>query len=394
MASTYDAFGELTEGIIQRLTVRPTSIKAAEMEIVDGYTPTGQGNNFTQREFFAAAGTWTAPADMDIQIVLIGGGDGGERGQNGQNGAGGLAPGYQTDERQMDFNFEPSIDDPANILQKWYWKSQPTVPGGAAGTPGKSGKILVINLHVTAGQTVTITPGVGGAGGYVTTQGEVAPVPGTATTAVIGSRTYTSDNGVSSDYGFYDALGDESFALPGEPGHDGGEGGRGDAVGPDYCQGGNGFSGGSVGEYAGGAGGVGKIFDYPGYSTYQNDYIYASGGAGGGAAWGSPGNPGGDGREFAPYTYRGGVPGDGANAVAPDVPTYGSGGGGGNGGGSGGNCSGCSAGHYEAETGPIVLFFGYGSWVSGSVPEHNAGGKAGKGSHGGKGGAGCAIIYS
>lgn len=377
-----DPFSEATAAFLQKMTVKVTSIKAAQCEFIEGYTPTGQGNYYNNRVLISASGTWTAPAGVTrIRLVLVGGGSGGSGGYDGAHGEGGAA-GYGG---QMTF-INNAPDDQGYI----YANGEQGIPqGGAEGSAGSAGAVFILDLNIENGETFSFNIGSAGAGGAANGGAGTA---GTKTSVISDSITGDSDDGTILPSGFLDPFTLEVYGAPGEVGHAGGNGGQTD-IGSLYSSFGmDGYPGGSSGEYAGGAGGIGQHADAgdvdpnwpyaPGYV-----YFYVSGGGGGGAAHGSDGEAGGAGEWVVTESYssdypQGGKGGDGADASTPITPNYGGGGGGGNGGGAGGNAGGSRSmsdfemirnGRYR----PVV----------------NNGGEGGKGSPGGNGGAGCAIIY-
>ena len=377
IVSTMDAFGDSIKAIIKKMNVRPTSVKAADVELIDGYVPGDNGNNYTHRVLIESNGTWTVPADVNrIRIVLIGGGQGGTGGQGGEGGYGG------------DTNYSGYLKWYRNsvgsyVSRGFFYNTAQQIPlGGAGASGGAGGKVIVYDKAVSAGESISVTIGTGGAGGAGGTGGSsdhnTAPTEGavgqygtdtTATSSSIG--TLSSANGISSS-GFYDQATGEVYATTGESGIKGGDGGRTDTATLEGDSGHDGLPGESVGENSGGAGGAGFIGTI---SLVKN--ATASGGGGGGAANGANGSNGG------PYSnpsfdldYANG--GNGANAVAPAKATYGCGGAGGNGGGGGGNGAGGSM--------PEDY------WEYDTIYPGN-GGTGGLGSSGGEGGDGCVIIY-
>lgn len=356
--SMFNPYGEASNALLSKMTVLVTSIIGANCELIEGYEPKDNGNTYSQREMFTASGTFTVPAGVkDLMIVLIGGGQGGQGGYNGQNGHG-------------DSNEISQFT--SGSTRGWKFNTtQVAALGGAGGVAGEAGKVFVKELTVNAGMQISITVGVGGAGGAV---GGGLGALGTASTANgTGIGLLTSEDGLVTS-GYFDVIAQTTYAiagLDGQAGADGGMSDKGSAVGH-YGQAGQ--RGGSVATWRGGAGGAGYIRGTSGRDTYYR----ASGGGGGGAAMGASGGAGGDGTNQGSDVY-GGDGGAGANAVVPEQPSYGNGGTGGNGGGAGGNA------------GLAQTYFDIVSPTSGFYA--GTPGVGGSGSVGSAGGNGCVIIY-
>lgn len=384
-----DAYGDDVNAYLSKMEVLVTTVKGANCELIEGYTPDYNGNNFTNRLLVDADGTWTVPDGVTmIRIVLVGGGTGGTGGYDGKRGMGGRPDPFFPTSSQF------SYDNDADLgLFAWYWNgsNQNPIPGGEAGKPGASGNILVATVAVEPGEVLTFDIGTGGTGGAKNGGTGTAGLPTSVSSSA--GWTLTSADGVPSEIGYRDVIGNITVALPGEAGHQGGSGGMADTVDLTACKGGDGLSGGSVGTWRGGKGGNGHTWDLIGGIHAKPCKISAGGG--GGAAWGADGSDGGAAEKLSNTGYgwyRSGKPGNGANAVSPDKPTYGCGGGGGNGGGSGGNCAGMT-GYYTDGTNPVDAFsIGWGDDAP-NPPAQDAGGKAGSGSVGGDGGDGCGLIY-
>lgn len=367
-----NTFGEPGQGFIVGSQAVITGFERANLKIIKGYVPTGQGNYYSHRILVTASGTVTLPEGVTkIRIVLIQGGHGGQGGYAGQHGLGGNTT-YGGDLEL--------ITDDENTGFVYANGNQAVPSGGEAGAAGEAGKIYVADLTIIAGASITVSVGAGGAGGAAE-GGEGSP--GGATTITIGTDTYTSDDGRNSQP-YVDLFTGDVMGLAGEEGHAGGAGGQTD-IGSLYSTWGlAGYPGGSVGEYSGGAAGEGVIVERRRQPPFEDltRVIHASGGGGGGAAYGRAGKPGTsgvfqEGEGYGDGLATGGAGGDGADAVAPSTPTYGCGGGGGNGGGGGGNAGGT---HIIYRTGFDEV----------GVED---GGAGGAGSAGGTGGAGVCIIY-
>ena len=356
-----DAFGDSASGIIAQMDTLISTFAKAQCKIITDYTPTGQGNYYTNRVLIDTSGTWTVPAGVTaIRIAVIGGGTGGAGGYDGEIGAGDI----------HDSEFPGDMRDV--VGDDWediFYPSQPLKKGGAGGDPGSPGKIYVMDVAVVPGEVITVACGVGGAGGA---RNGVAGSAGTATTVSSTSLgSLSSEFGVVTPHGFMDVFSGLAFGLIGSTGFAGGDGGQTDIYGLRGDNGYAGLAGGSVLTWSGGAGGSGD---------YHSDGEHASGGGGGGAAYGHSGGAGGAGSIFIDQRseVRGGNGGNGANADPPSQAYFGCGGDGGNGGGAGGNAGG-----------------GYSSLMVMGRDEVYPGnrGQAGQGSAGGAGGDGAVIIY-
>lgn len=249
---------------------------AAQMDMLAGYVPLADDDYYDMVELIDTATTWTAQADGEITVILIGGGGGGDGGGAGQDNARGSGT----------------------------WRGA----GGLGGLAGAAGKIYRTKLAVTAGQSFAVRPGAAGVGGAPGTkdgaEGEKG-TPGGATT--FGSL--SSDSGASSDVGWLNQTNGQVYARPGTDGLKGGDGGQPGSKGEDVEWEGKTYSGGfsNGGSYGGGGGA--SVSDV---------------GHGGGPGDGNP--------------YDGGPGGDGADATidGADGKNYGDAGNGGHGGGGGG----------------------------------------------------------
>ena len=375
-----DAFGDPTTAYLRRANVLITSVRGADCELVEGYVPSWGGNNYTHRIFIDQSGSGSIPAGVRaVRLIIIQGGDGGQGGYNGERGYGTLKYGRVGMLTQVG-----TLDDP--MYGYHYQGDQPVPAGGAAGDPGASGKIYIIDIETNGGEPVQYSIGRGGNGGAA---GGHAGAAGGESTVTINGVTYSSASGSRSAYGFVDMLGDAAFAMPGELGHRGGNGGT---AGITWHDGANGEG---VGHYNAGQGGKG-------YKTEEwwvpsGESIYAGGGGAGGAAWGADGGNGGDAVWFQNpetsqfYDLETGAGGTGATATAPAQPTYGCGGAGGNGGGAGGNVAGGKA--YQDLSTPYSTVWLHVSFSRDETIYDRCGGPGGAGSAGGHGGDGCVIVY-
>lgn len=330
--SIKNAFGEQETAIISKMDIISSARLAANFEAASDYTPPASGNNYTTRVQKTGSTTWSKPAGVtQMRIVLIGGGQGGQSGGNGYEGQNGAQGGAGA--------------------------------GGIGGQPGHGGNIFVKDITVpSAATTITISCGVGGAGGEAPTYTQglyeygvsgADPVDGelgTNTTITFGSTTYSSASGQPVDDGYSDVISGATFGCLGlASGQSGSHGGKSGTAAGSVTYGGTTYTGGSNGIGGGGAGG----------------------GYGGGAAVGSNGGDGMDASQGNNYWYggTGGRGGDG-QSQSKETSVLGAGGRGGHGSGGGG------AGGSGAST-----------LLSGS------GGGAGIAGTGGEGADGVAIFY-
>ena len=411
-----DAWGEAISAYMAKQEVSVTSVYGASVELIDGYTPTGGGNNYQRYKMYrreSAVKVFTVPAGCDtVRIILIQGGTGGQGGEAGHDGWGGYPPIFgDPEDGQMTFvedTHDPDHPDVTEIHSYIYGENrQQAAQGGAAGSPGANGKILVITKPVQQGDVITFTQiGQGGTGGAASANGSTGSLgtAGTHTTVKcersgVEIWTASSEDGAAVDSGFLEAFTNRVFGLPGEAGHAGGHGGTSDANNTDRANSGaKGNSGGSVGRWRAGAPGNGVVVD-AGWGFVAGANNTASGGGSGGAAWGANGGAGkaatyvkqkNDDQTWT-YTVTTGTGGDGANASKPDKPTYGQGGVGGNGGGAGGNNGGGVVRHYFDTPQGAQLLIGV-RHVQQLGKKFN-GGDGGAGSQGGDGGDGLGILY-
>lgn len=404
--SLTDAWGEPITAFLSKMEVSVTSVKAASVELVEGYFPGNNGNKFTHRVLITADGSWTVPDGVDtVRVVLIQGGTGGSGGMDGHNGWGGSPPSFgDPADGQLEIAEYPIYNaqhQEAGSGETWYYADrQQSMPGGAAGVPGASGKVLVTTNPARPGDILTFTVGAGGAGGA--SGGGLGSMGGETSVSCANAQEpweASSADGAISEVGYHDTLGGADYALPGEAGHAGGSGGMTDKQSTTAAiYGASGLNGEAVGSYSGGAGGKGAKHDWGALDLWD----VGSGGGGGGAAWGAKGGNGGnalvhiDEETGLPDYIWTGSGGKGANAVAPSKPAYGTGGGGGNGGGAGGS-TGFGTVYLTLAHSGLQLIPG----VRRRDPPYDymptddpyGGGKGGTGSAGGAGGDGVAIIY-
>lgn len=322
-----DPFGEDADGIIGSMELSASAILKASCEIVAGYTPTASGNYYEHMDVISADGVWTVPDSCKgkIRIVLIGGGDGGSIGSPGAEGG---------DATRTSFGASGE--------------------GGEPGAPGNGGKVFVITVEASSGDTFTAHIGQGGAG-------ETADSP-----AQSGGDTtfgpYSSADGYPADTGYAALIGGGVYATNGPDGQPGGKGNQWDE--------GEGYIDGPYIEYLGSTYSPGANGENGSRGSY-----YGYGGLGGGAAAGSDGGDGAGGSVDSQPFADGGDGGHGATPVkAQNGSIPGQGGGGGHGGGGGGG------------GGPA-------KGPSSSSEWQGQGGPGGSGGEGGDGASGIILIY-
>lgn len=328
-------FGEPETAFLASMDINASSFLRAACELVTGYTPVGQGNNYTHVAVLTGSGTWSIPqeARKKCRAVLLGGGNGGEAGLKGEDSCGDL---------------NNNVDPPGK--------------GGEPGAPGLGGKILSVEIDLTGMSSIAYSCGAGGKRGI---HGD------TPTQAEEGGDTtfgqYTSANGERSASGCANLFSGDIYGLTGKEGIPGGSGRHNNQT-TDEAN--------ITLEYQG------TIYTsgVNGQTVIEEDPVRCGGigGGGGGPAAGNDGGPGGNGN--ASYNNGngygdGGNGGKGANAVPPpDVSQYGNGGNGGNGGGGGGQP-------------------GEGIHSKASYRSEGADGLGGEGSDGSDGAPGCIALY-
>ena len=328
-------FGEPETAFLSSMDINASSFLRAACELVTGYVPVGQGNNYTHVAVLTGSGTWSIPeeARKTVRAVLIGGGNGGEAGLKGEDSGGDL---------------NNNVDPPGK--------------GGEPGAPGLGGKILSVEADLTGMTSIAYSCGVGGTRGL---HGD------TQTPATEGGDTtfgqYTSSDGERSASGCANLFSGDIYGLTGK----------------------DGIAGGSGRENANSTDDVPVKLNYKG-TTYtsgpngqtviEDDPVRCGGigGGGGGPAAGNDGGPGGNGNALDNNGNgygQGGKGGKGADAVPPpDVSQYGCGGNGGNGGGGGGQP-------------------GQGIHSKSNYRSEGDDGLGGAGSDGSDGAPGCIVVY-
>lgn len=365
----YDAFGDLTKGYLAKADTLVTSVIGANCELIDGYVPGANGNNYLYRQEITQSGTWTVPAGVTrIRLVLIGGGQGGYGGMDGSEGDG---EEYDPAYGQTTGNLVVSVRQITGEDVGYYYRKQYKGAGGAGSNGGAGAKFIILDVDIASGEVITFAIGAGGTGGVHNNGSGTDGGDTIATSTTIG--TLTSASGAPG-IGYNDPMTGDAYATSGthgEAGADGGMSGVGQTTGwlSDSV---DGYDGDGLGQWSGGAGGRGL-------NTWP-DTVYGSGGGGGGAAHGANGNPGTDCTMYSGYRtmLTLGSGGNGANAVAPNKAFYGCGGDGGHGGGGGGSRGGGYNAYYFQSGFALML---------------GDRGQGGAGSAGGDGGDGIAIIY-
>lgn len=356
-------FNEKVTGFISRMSMYTSSNRRASCEVIQNYDPVGAGASY-QNSVIIPLGenetaSWTIPESVyeneipSVRVVLIGRGYTGSKGGDGQEGGsneGGTAKGGA---------------------------------GGVGGLGAAGGRVLI----------VTIDPI-----GLTSLEFENS---GYNSLLTAGDLHYSSTNGSSRPYGYYDPFTDTIYATHGKPGVAGGNGGDSGYYthnSSDENEATNGDDVVYLGEtYIGGKRGIddsyrGQRSEVTGASMGPLGWLsenlnphFGPGGGGGAAA----GANGGDAypQQHLSYTEANqnfwdiGRGGHGADAC-PATPTenvYGAGGNGGHGGGGGG-----AGGNHEFWNDVYNALI----YVEGGHPGHG-----GKGSDGGLGKYGCAIIY-
>lgn len=316
-----DPWGSPVTAFLASMTLTMSNIIKAECELIAGYAPTGQGNNFSHVVVLTGKGSWKVPPGVDTaKAVLISGGEGGYSGGDGQPGS-----------RASSSSYGNGGD------------------GGVPGTPGRGGRVLSVTIDVSKLDTIDFSCGEGGDGGIST---GTEPTPGQlGGDTVFGD--YSTADGQISVAGVVNLFTGEVFGLGGEDGIAGLAGG-GPSESPESLT----FEG----------------VTYPGGRKGKNVSGYvtgvACGGWGGGPAAGAAGADGDDGSTQSNNGNGfndGGTGGRGGSPVPRAAATVpGQGGDAGHGGGGGGG----------AATGPENY-----SWAGNG----GSGGKGGQGGKGGPG---------
>ena len=276
-------FGDPETAFLASMDIKASRILRARCELVTGYVPAGQGNNYSRVVVLTGSGAWVSPGGK-ARIATIGAGSGGGSGGNGKS---------------------HNAYDPGE--------------GGVAGAAGAPGKVLVKTIDLIPGAVYTYSCGVAGVGGEPNDTAE--SVPGTeGTETTFGD--FSSKDGAVSVNGYVNLFTGEIYGLPGVDGIPGSVGASNSSESPTVFYDGQFYYPGERGE-----------------DLYDEDYGRAYGGYGGGAAAGANGGKGGNARLYSwdDTEAVGGRGGDGATPVdGRNAKTYGSGGEGGHGGGGAG----------------------------------------------------------
>lgn len=359
-----DPFGNPEVAILTALDINISKTLRATATFVAGYIP--EESLYSNYVIIDADTTWTVPDGVTlIRAVLIGGGDGGAGGGTGGAGAS-VTDTTAVTKYGGTQTYQPSIFD--DKISYTYYRASMAVTGeaagGAAGKAGAGGRVLSIELAVTAGDSFAISVGEGGKGGAADSAG------GNGGNTIFGE--YSSADGIRYSAGYTNPLNSDVLGLPGSDGLAGGEG-------IDSY-----WDSSTSGEFANGQRSDAVYVDL---GTLYNTSLYAgaSSAFGGGPSAISNGGDATAGQivssSSSGITVICGNGGDGADGGerAP-AAGYGYGGDGGHGGGGGG--TGGGAGATTRSAGYTITRVGGGE-----------GGKGGKGGTGGKGGDGCVIIY-
>lgn len=429
-----DPFGDTNVAYLERMNLNASSFLKCDADMIVGYMPVGNGNNFSHCDVVTYSRNWTVPAGVtNIRVVMIGGGQGGSSGCRGADGGGTTGSSdpvtvQQTYNQYWEYYLwdDPDKDYLDQTRQLTTYVMQPGTAGngGAGGTGGSGGKVLIQNISVSPGATYTISIGYGGAGGVYSETGSVAGSLGSATT--FGS--YSSDNGVVPSGKYHDPVSGGDYAMSGYNGVDGGSG-SGDNI--NYTDPGVFDNGSNVVMYDGSVfrsvannglvANMGTGMD----SGIPIHIIEFSNGGTGGAAVGSNGqggvSPVNDGTLSQYFTasarttsvqWYGNVSikpakgQDGANASQLFKPTayYGQGGTGGNGGGGGGGDTGIRYRFFRLYNSNSVTKLSDGTYIRGGRwyntgitsfewVENTEHAHGGDGSNGGAGSNGACLIY-
>lgn len=333
-----DPFDEESTGYIKSMDITMSGKLKANAEIVEGYVPTGIGNNYTHVEVLTGITTtgWICPEGVTrIRVVLIGGGYGGHCGEQGQPGTGGLGVSGAGEGGE----------------------------GGKAGDGGNGGKIFIATLPVTPLKYYPVIIGKGQTGQESGSEYPSSDDSQCNTSFSLSSTDkYSSGDGTSSEAGYVDILTGIIYANPGGNGlSDGGK--SGDTITFEDETGKHIWVTGERGETV--------------YHNWVDGYARGYGGYGGGPAFGNKGLDGGPGKISGSNNFAtggtGGQGGQGRNGESgTKIGEGGQGGCGGGGGGGGGEATHSGGGQY-AKTGD--------------------GGAGGLGGNGGNGAVGGILIY-
>lgn len=354
-------YDEAERAFLSSMDIRASSFLRASCELVTGYLPTGNGNNFTRVSVLTGSGSWTVPVGVTrIRVSVIQGGHGGHGGQRGTAG------------KYNSVRYKSTSGNPYELFVP---NSTEVGVGGAPGTPGTGGKVFSTTIEVVPGQVFQYSSGIGGVGGNGQTADIEAQDGTEGTHSTFGS--YSSENGSTVDGGYLDIINNILYATTGALGTSG--------------------SPGNIGGQTETADGGGVLGGKPASGRWNETWNrrnhaapWVSGGGGqGGNAYGAAGQAGEtmvdtfdedcENNRDSTHAYRGADGGDGATPIKPSTPNaLGTGGGAGHGGGGG------ATGAAFRFTGPAVTI---------STTALSLGGNGGDGGEGGDGAPGGIIIY-
>lgn len=244
-----NAWGGREAGFMASMTLTMSNIIKAQAEFITGYTPTGQGNNYSRAAVLTGSGSWPIPEGVtEVKAVLVSGGEGGSSGGNGEAGS-----------RASSAHGTGGT-------------------GGVKGTGGRGGRVLSVVIDVSSLDALDYSCGEGGAGGVASETSGDSPVAGAlGTDTVLGS--FSTAQGQISSGGVVNLFTGAVYGLGGGEGVAGQTGGGPTEAGPSLSYQNITYTGGAKGS------------DVKGYATGV-----ACGGWGGGAAAGSNGGRGYDGQ--------------------------------------------------------------------------------------------------
>lgn len=351
-ANLTDTLGKKVTGYIEQMDTVYSLERLSGVKFITGWAPEGGGSSYNTSRLLTGSGTFTVPAGVtQMRVYIVGGGQSGEPGLKGQNGTAGTG----------------SVGSPSLVS-----KEGDGGDGGEGGFGGLPGKLTIVDLEVTPGQTFSYSCG---AGGVSLTPSAEHVGSGEGGDSTFGS--YSSSDGVRPTSGVIDPVTGNTYAVRGSAGYPGYKGvsSKGDqynVTGPD----GNVYTSGANGQW----------LDDEDENETRHVRAYAMGGLGGGPAVGGNGLDGpaavqalvrvtsssAYGRAEASKGGKGATGGDGT--AASSLGSGGNGANGGGGGGGGGNA--------------WVMDYKGNISTSSSYAYQGDGGDGGPGGLGGRGGAG------
>ena len=345
--------GDKVTGYIESMDTVYSLERLSNAKLIVGWAPEGGGTSYNTSRLLTGSGTFTVPSGVtQMRVYIVGGGQSGEPGLYGENGT-------------------------AGNLEGTPWNRMQEGRAGAGGEPGNGGlpgKVSIVDLTVTPGQTIAYSCGAGGVS-PASASSHIGSNDGGDTTFGANS----SSGGTRPTNGVLDPITGNSYAFPGSASQYAGV----DRMANPYSVQVNGVT------YSSGQ-------NYP-YQTLEDEYdddhyveAYGMGGLGGGPAVGGNGLDGSAPSDLYAYSGRtygwgnatGGKGGTGATGGnGEDASTLGSGGNGGNGGGGGGG-----GGNAQLWGTGVTLREDESTLIGG------AGGDGGPGGLGGTGGAGFVLV--